>query len=550
MRLPTLWPRAPLTLFTNARGYSLALEGAGFGAMLVREGLIERLFDDPTPHVAHARVVDLGGRVVLPGFIDSHFHFLATVGLSVLGARVSYLEGATLAPASLAAVRARLQALAARKPPRQPLLFYHYIVPAVCEGRLPSRRELDAWLPGRVVTVLAMDGHSSAHSTAALAHIGLEAPADGVLTGTAHEFHTGKINAFFQSQLSLGMLLRGLVATAHDALAHGLTGIRCLEGFDDDPNDKSLWLMTRIAAALPLKLRTVAQYLDPARAERHAHSFTGRRLGGCGAWEMDGAVSSHTAAFFEGYADRPEERGACYYEAERVQALIARAVAAGYEVSAHAIGTAGIERVLTAFERTARDRPPERAGGDLARHAIEHFEFPTRDQVRRALREGLMLSVQPGFAWFDGRYQRSYERFLAPEVLARQVPLRTLAAAGALLLGSSDSPVQHLNPFVQLQGMVTFPLVGESLSVFEALRSYTYNGAYAVHEEGQRGTLQPGKAADFVVLDRDPFQVPRDEIHTLRVCETWVDGVQHHPGPKPNPWALLLKGLLGARQKV
>jgi len=531
-------------LFTNGIIYSLEREGEKFGSMLVRGGKIVKLFPDAYPDVKADETVDLEGKAVLPGFIDSHVHFMMTVVAETMGSRVSFIDGNEIAPRDMAEVRIRLESIAAKKTNKQPLLFYNYIIPAVEEKRLPFRQELDEWFPGRTVTVISMDGHSSSHSSEALTQMQLvDVKGDGILTGEAHDLNMGKINAFIQSKLSIGLLLKGLVDITEEALSHGITGMQCLEGFDDDPADRTPWFMTRIASALPLKLRMSLQYLDPARCKQYENYLARKRIGGCGAWEMDGSVSSHTAAFYDDYRDRPGTKGECYYSQEETDMMVLRAQSAGYQVSVHAIGTAAIERILTSFENAIMN-------GNPMRHAIDHFEFPSRDQVERAVAIKLLLIPQPGFALFDAKYQKSYSQFLSDTVIGMQIPLKTIADAGGMILGSSDSPVQHLSPFMQLQGMVAFPVGNESLSMYQALRAYTYNGAYLVHEEHERGTLASGKAADFIVLKSDPFLVPEEQIHTLTVSQTWINGRRMYPGKKLNPWAILLKGMFGFRQKV
>lgn len=515
--------------------------------MLVRNGKIAALYSEKRPEVKAARFIDLGGRTVLPGFIDSHTHFMITVAAEAMGSKVSYLDNECVLPKNMAGVKERLLTIAATKSNYQPLLFYNYITPAVSEKRLPEKNELDTWFPGRTVSIISMDGHSSSHSSAALNNMNLEDPlGNGILIGEAHEFNMGKINAYIQSKLSIGLLLKSFSEVTANALAHGITGIQCLEGFDDDPADRSIWLMTRVAAALPLKLRLSMQYLDPKRCDRYVKFFKRKQMGGCGAWAIDGSVSSQTAAFSTDYKGRPGYKGECYYTQEQVNSMVERAQSAGYQLSVHAIGNAAIEHVLNAFEKAAEND----TALNPMRHGIEHFEFPTADQARRAVSAGLLMIPQPGFTWFDTKYQKTYSQYLTDKVIKMQIPLKTIVDAGGIILGSADSPVQHLNPFIQLQGMVTFPIAEESLSLYQALRTYTYNGAYALQEEDERGTLTVGKCADFIVLDQDPFSLPLTDIYKLKVAETWINGRKLYPGKKINPLGLLARGFLGIRQKL
>jgi predicted amidohydrolase YtcJ len=536
-------------LFTNGRIYSMEKEGECFTAMHVKNGCIHRLFspsENVTVDSGDYEVLNLQGKTVIPGMIDTHAHFIMTVAAHAMGNSVSTVTGEGLKPASLEGVREKLIAVAKEKGKKQPILFYNYVIPSIAETRLPEKTELDKWLPGRTVIIISMDGHSSSYSTPALQAIGLSDPnGNGILTGEAHEFNMGKVNSFIQSKLSLGLLLKGTVDVANDAAAHGLTGIHCLDGFDDDPKDMTVWFITRVAAALPLKLRTYIQYLDPKKTEPHVKYMRMRRIGGCAAWEMDGSVSSQTAAFCEDYKSKPGFSGECYYTAEKVESLVERAHDAGYQITSHALGTSAIENLLSAFERVLAKKGDNE---NKLRHRIDHFEFPNDDQVRRAAKSRILLAVQPGFSWFDEKYQKGYRQFLSDAVFKMQVPLKKIASLGGILLGGSDSPVQHFNPFLHIQGMVSFPLKDQRLSVYEALRTYTYNAAYATFEETERGTLKAGKTADFAVLDKNPFECNPEDIQTIKVVSAYIDGKRIKP--LKSPWGLLLKAFAGGRSKV
>jgi predicted amidohydrolase YtcJ len=535
--------------FMNAKIYSMEKEGQCFEAMHVRTGRINKLYKqaaDATAESSGFETVNLGGKTVIPGMTDTHAHFIMTIGASAMGERVSEVTPEGLMPADLAGVREKFTGVSNEKKGKQPLLFYNYVIPSIAETRLPTKTELDEWIPGREVIIISMDGHSSSYSTPALSAIGLKDPeGNGILTGEAHEFNMGKVNSFVQSKIGLGMLLKAAIDVTNDAVAHGLTCMHCLDGFDDDPKDMTVWFITRVAAALQIKLRLYVQYLNPKKILPHSKFMRMKRIGGCAAWEMDGSVSSQTAAFYDEYRSKPGYTGECYYAQEKVDGLVEAAHDAGCQITSHALGPRAIEVLLSAYEKLLAKKGDAR---NSMRHRIDHFEFPTEDQVERAVRNGLLLAVQPGFSWFDEKYQKGYRQFLSDKVFNMQVPLKRIASIGGMLLGGSDSPVQHFNPFLHIQGMVSFPLEDQRLTVYEALRTYTYNAAYATFEENDRGTMAEGKLADFAVLDSDPFTADLDEIRNIRVVDTYIGGRKYRP--LRNPWVLLIKALAGFRSKV
>jgi predicted amidohydrolase YtcJ len=145
----------------------------------------------------------------------------------------------------------------------------------------------------------------------------------------------------------------------------------------------------------------------------------------------------------------------------------------------------------------------------------------------------------------DETYQRAYRKYLRPEQFQRQIPLRKIVDMGGILIGGSDSPVQDYNPFIQIHGMVNFPLIHERLTVYQAFRTYTINGAYATFEEGTRGTLIPGKHADFILLNANPFTIDSEKILDLTVHATYIRGAEIHPFDRSSK-QVIVHGLFGS----
>jgi predicted amidohydrolase YtcJ len=218
-------------------------------------------------------------------------------------------------------------------------------------------------------------------------------------------------------------------------------------------------------------------------------------------------------------------------------------VDAGFQVTSHAIGGRGIESILHAYEQVLDGK------GNPRRHRIDHFELPTRGQVARAVGLDLALTVQPGFTWLDDRFLGGYRRQLAPTTWQRQIPLRTIAEAGGRLVGSSDYPSGPLSPWIHMQGMVDYVVRDEALSVYQALRSYTWNAAWSTGEETDRGSLAVGKKADFIVMEEDPFAMPLADLRRAAVRETWIGGKRAQPMHRSTA-SFVTRALLGPRKKI
>ncbi len=503
-------------LFYNGKIYTMEAEGKAFGAMGIQDGKIIGLYDkNQLPEAAET--VDLQGGYVLPGFIDSHLHLLNAINAHGVAINISHVVNDRLEPHDLKGVEAMIRKAAADA--QGILVANNYIIASIEEARLPNRFELDAWAPGLDVVIYSMDLHSGSYSTSVLQTLGID-PEDhnGILCGAEFEFNQGKVADFIAAKQEPCHQAKGIAAFVNEAAACGITCLCALDGNGDSPDDLPTKTMVEYVGKLPIGVRLFVQYTDPQKAACYLPYMAQKRLGGCGCWEMDGSIGSRSASFKVPYRHEPANFGHRYYSYEDCRKMVRAGLDAGYQITVHAIGTEAIEEILQVFEELLP------AGGDGRRHRIDHFEFPTADQVKRAAALNLLVTVQPGYTWFDSHYQKSYEKFLEPEIIARQVPLATLFNAGIVVCGGSDCPVQEINPFLQIQGMVEFPIPEQSLSMYQALCTYTKNGAYALHEENVRGTLAPGKTADFMILAEDPFTCPKDRVYELKPKVTYLAG--------------------------
>jgi hypothetical protein len=235
------------------------------------------------------------------------------------------------------------------------------------------------------------------------------------------------------------------------------------------------------------------------------------RIGGC--ILVDGGHEARTAAFLEPYADNPQNYGVLYFTQEELNAFVWDAHSHGLQVAVHAIGSAAIDQALNAYEQAL-----ERLPRSDHRHRIEHFEHPVPGQIIRAARLGVAVGIQPAFNhyWPHPHFVAS----LGPERAARANPLRSLMQAGIPLGGGSDAPITPLDPFLGIQSAVAYSRPEERLSVDQALRLFTLDAAWLAFEEKRKGSVEEGKQADLVVLDRNPLKVPPAELQDIQVVMT------------------------------
>ncbi len=249
----------------------------------------------------------------------------------------------------------------------------------------------------------------------------------------------------------------------------------------------------------------------------------------------DGWLGPRSAALREPYADRPAFSGFLFLSTERARNDVARARGAGFNVTTHAIGDRGLDTMLTAYEQNGV--------GPADRAQVEHAQVLAPDLIDRMARLGVIASIQLSFATSDMRFA---EQALGPERAGRAYAWRTLLDHGVRLAGGSDYPVEEINPLWGIQRIVTrqdfdgapgpdgwHP--SERLTVDEALRLVTSDGAYSRREETERGTLTAGRKADLVVLREDPHALPANCIAAATVLLTMVNGQTSFTGQQAYP---------------
>lgn len=500
-------------LFENARFYTGRSEEEYYKYMLVEKGRVKTLSNTRPDSRLFGRAVDLGGGNVYPCMIDPHVHLLYTIILAAMGFDVCNIEDGRVVPDTIAGIEQRLRSFAAGKKPGEMVVANNYILSAIDELRLPTRQELDEWCGGRAAVVYTIDGHASALSTAMLKKIGLEAEGhSGVLMGEDHERVQGRITDAISSMVTPGVLARGIAAVENNCAAMGISHLGALEGNGDSAKDITTRLLILIARRMSIKVRLYLQYFDVDRVDKFRKYLKSPRIGGCGQWEMDGATGAHSSAFRTPFRDTGEI-APCYYTQQQVNDNVEKAAALGYQIASHAIGECAIERITEALMKL-----PE-----AKLHRVEHGEFFNEECFERYKSGHFAVVMQPGYAWIDKRYLRSYEKFLQPEIVER-LKFGSLYRAGVCVCGSSDSPVQSIDPYIQMCGMTDFYHEAESVSAFEAFRCCSYNAARAMGEEAEIGTLEEGKKANFFVADRQLFELEPHEISSFRPRECWYEG--------------------------
>lgn len=479
-----------------------------------------------------AAVADFAGATIIPGLIDAHGH-VSGLGMAELTAN---LVGAT----SEADVVARLKAFAATLPSADSWVVGRGWDQNLWPGRaFPSAAVLDAAFPDRPVWLSRVDGHAGWANSAALRQVKRDLHGDWQPDGGRIERRDGAPTGIF-IDLAMGLVEGAMPATdeatatralelgMRRAVQHGLTGVH-----DAGVGLSELRRYMRLADAgrMPLRINAWAdgdsqalQWLCDNGLYQHGGGRLRMRAVKVFA---DGALGSRGAALLADYSDDPGNRGLMLNTPAQLLAIARKAKGCGVQVATHAIGDAGNRNVIDAYEQALG------AEGLRSDHRwrIEHTQVIALEDIPRLARNGFIASMQPTHATSDMPWA---EARLGPSRALGAYAWRHLRDAGVRLAFGSDFPVESVDPRLGLYAAVTRsdlqgrPAGGwmpqEKVTLFEALRGFTVDAAWAGFAEAEVGSLQAGKRADFVVLDADPHGLPVLELPALPIRSTHVDG--------------------------
>lgn len=495
-----------LILFHNAVVHTMDERRPRASWFTVLGERVQRVGDGPPPVDVKARV-DLGGRCVVPGFVDSHIHFFQT-GLDLLFVDLSTAT-------TLDELAARL--LAGARGKRSWVFAHSFEEDKLEDAERLTRTELDRVFPYRPVWVNRVDYHSAVVNTAALRRLEIppgtpgllvsEGQPNGILRAQAYLYAKTRVSRMYPVEVKE----RAVKAAAQACVARGITAVHALEG-GKLFGDEGVHTVLKKIDGLPLDVTLFLQEMNTFFCTKLGFEH----LGGCVL--LDGSIGSYTAALDDDYQGQPGARGVLYEKARDLSAFIEEAHAAGAQLAFHAIGPRAIEQVLSAYERAFYKVPRFDH-----RHRIEHFELATDEQIDRCAEIGVVVAMQPTFEHLWGGPGGMYASRLG-ERWRHTNRLRTIASRGVVIAGGSDANVTPPDPLLGIHAAVNHPNPDERVDVASALRMMTLDAAYAGKNEHRHGSLQPGKEASFAVLDEDLLTTAPARLREIRVEETWSLG--------------------------
>ena len=532
-------------IVTNARIYTVAAKQPWAEALAISNDAILAVGSNREIDLfrnENTQVIDAHGRLVLPGFTDSHIHFLE-------GSRLLTqldLNGT----ASIAEVQKRVKEYAAAHPKANWILGRGWSYDIFGEAALPDKKYLDEVVSDRPVYLVGFDGHTSWVNSKALEVSGItrdtpNPPAGwivkdakgeptGALKEDADDIVGNQVHATHDEQMTA--LRLGL----HEANRVGLVRVHCLGNEQEVVSDmQNIALFDELRRAGELTVRMyIASYAGPpsftaeqiAAVQKAKQQYHDEWISaGAVKFYLDGVIESHTAAMLTPYSDDPTQIGKLRWDDDQYKQAVAALDKIGIQVLTHAIGDRAVRLALDAYEQAAKAN-----GTHDMRNRIEHIETITAQDIPRFGKLGVIASYQPLHAEPNDDTLKVWARNAGPDRASRGWTWQSVARSGGRMAFGSDWPVVTLNPWYGIQNAVTRQTLdgkpeggwipAERVSLEQAIEGYTLGAAFSGHREKSEGSLEKGKLADLMILDQDLFKIAPGDIHKTNVLLTMVGG--------------------------
>ncbi|WP_035269994.1 amidohydrolase [Desulfitibacter alkalitolerans] len=534
---------APDLVFINGNIITLDSMKPTAEAIAVKKGRIVKIGSNS--HITSliqtaTNVIDLKGKTLIPGFIESHTHLI------MYGDTLSQINCRTPPNKSISNILEKIKEETAKKPPGEWIKGWGYDDTLLEEKRHPNRWDLDMVSPNHPVYITHVSGHLAVVNSYALRLARIDKstsdPVGGIIYRTEGSQEPNGILAEPPAMDKVTKLmpkatvqsLKKAISIANDKyLSVGVTSIHeAGVGLFFGRNELTAYIEASMESILKLHAYLMIYYsLFEEMIDNVSGNLgisTGSEFGkikiGSIKTLQDGSIQGITAALQQPYYCDPNYMGGLILSQDKLEQIVEAAYSKGFQLSVHGNGDACIESILQAYEKVLGENKKSNH-----RFRIEHCQTVTNKQLDRIKKMGITISFFPVHTYYWG--DRHKNIFLGPERAERIDPLKSALDRGILFGMHNDCPITEINPLMSIYSAVNRltkdgHVLGEHerISVEQALKAMTINSAYLAFEENLKGTLTPGKLADMVVLDQNPLTVHPEKLNRIQVEMTVVEG--------------------------
>ncbi|MGJ8739187.1 amidohydrolase, partial [Zobellia laminariae] len=470
-------------------------------------------------------ILDVHGNFITPGFIDAHVHLLMG-GNSLLSVQLRDTK-------TQQEFIDRIASFAKKIKPNQWIVEGNWDH-TLWGGELPSKEWIDEFTEDNPVAIYRMDGHMILANSAALKVAGIDRNTPDVENGEIVKDSEGNPTGILKSKamylvlnkipvLSISEKEAAINAAQNYLLSQGVTTIHDVDSLGGFEVAQKMYtnnkLKVRMYTADPLY-----KWESVSKTDKSEKWLKNGLLKGF----VDGSLGSHTAAFNEPYSDKLDDNGLFIVNEDSLFSQIINADNKDLQVTVHAIGDRANNKLLNIYERVI-----EKNGNKDRRLRIEHAQHLTTEDIKRFSKLNVIASVQPYHAIDDGRWA---EELIGPERIKTTYAFKSLLDANTTLVFGSDWPVAPASPLYGMYAAVTRQTLDnknlggwvpeQKINIEQALTAYTQNSAYSSFDENIKGTLEPGKLADFVILNENLLTIKPEKLKDVKVLQTYVGGKQ------------------------
>jgi predicted amidohydrolase YtcJ len=465
-------------------------------------------------NVLVSNMIDLAGKALLPAFGDGHLHFSSW---AMINSTVDVRSAANIKE-----LQDQILNYTARDPGAPIVLAFGHSKHSIEEKRLVTKQDLDEIPCGRPIIVICYDGHSAIGNSKLI-----EMYPETIRNLRGFHFPSGQLfneaylegTSFASGLITTMRLLKGVLKGVDELAERGISLAHPVEGIGF-PKDKDVDLVRTIARGSQVNLRVFFQTMDVKKVIKRKLP----RIGGCFATALDGCFGATDAALLAPYSNNPDNRGILFYPDEKVIAFAKEANRAGLQVEFHAIGDAGVAQAVRALEEALKDYPRTDH-----RHTIIHACLIAPEDLEKIAKLEIGITLQPAFL-ISNLEPIEYLKDILGDRVMQSSPLRKMIDMGIHVSGGSDAPVTPPDPIEGIYAACNHFKPDQSVTIAEALRMFTYEVARTGFDEKERGSLETGKIADMVILNKNPLEMNPHTLRELQIEKILLEGKPYKKG--------------------